>query len=330
MNPVKTFLRIQKDPAYLLKNYLLDLFMTLTLIVVLKNILSSSWDLSSAQMIFLTPFAMIWGCLIASFLHNASHANVGGNLLNRMVGEFCGAWVLYGYSNFIMIHHLHHRYSDEKHDPVHPGEMNFLVFLSAPMRYMIVATKGWLRERHGHEEKYETLMEAQTVIFHINLVLKIVLWHTVFGTDLFLAFYVPALLANYGILAHINYVCHRENEDGSVEIVNLNHNLYYRFANFITFGGYYHKNHHLRLNVFNPMKMESARAEERLFTIGPQRLPYRIYKTDNVLKNYFDLQVWGEARKSGKRSGDRRVFNVPCEVMGLPERRLHHDRRRGF
>ncbi len=323
MNPVKTFLKIQKDPAYLLKNYLLDMFMTLALIVVLKNILSS-WDLSTAQMVFLAPFAVIWGCLIASFLHNASHANVGGNLLNRMVGEFCGAWVLYGYSNFIMIHHLHHRYSDEKHDPVHPGEMNFLVFLSAPMRYMIVATKGWLRERHGHEEKYETLMEAQTVIFHINLVLKIVLWHTVFGTDLFLAFYVPALLANYGILAHINYVCHRENEDGSVEIVNLNHNLYYKFANFITFGGYYHKNHHLRLNVFNPMKMESARAEEKLFTIEPHRLPYRIYKTDNILKNYFDLQVWGEARK------DRRVFNVPCEVMGLPERRLHNDRRRGF
>ncbi len=329
MNPVKTFLRIQKDPAYLLKNYLIDLFITVALIVLLKTILSS-WDLSVGQMIFLTPFAMIWGCLIASFLHNASHANVGGNLLNRIVGEFCGAWVLYGYSNFIMIHHLHHRYSDEKHDPVHPGEMNFLVFLSAPMRYMIVATKGWLRERHGHEEKYETLMEAQTVIFHINLVLKIVFWHTVFGTDLFLAFYVPALLANYGILAHINYVCHRENEDGSVEIVNLNHNLYYRFANFITFGGYYHKNHHLRLNVFNPMKMESARVEERLFTIEPHRLPYRIYKTDNALKNYFNLQVWGEARKSNTRSGDRRVFNVPCEVMGLPERRLHNDRRRGL
>lgn len=330
MNPVKTFLRIQKDATYLMKNYLLDMFFTISLIILMKSVLSHSFAPSTGQMFFLVPFAMIWGCLIASFLHNASHANVGGRLLNRMVGEFCGAWVLYGYTNFIMIHHLHHRYSDEKHDPVHPGEMNFLVFLSAPMRYMIVATKGWLRERHGEDQNYETLMQGQTVIFHINLVLKIVLWHSIFGTDLFLAFYIPALLANYGILAHINYVCHRENEDGSVEIVNLNNNLYYRFANFITFGGYFHKNHHLRLNVFNPAKMDTAKTEVRLFTVAPKTLPYRIYKSKNAVKNYFDLQVWGEARIAPERSAERRVFNIPCQAMGLPERRLHNDRRRGF
>lgn len=304
MTPVKTFIKIQRDSNYLAMNYAMDFAVTLSLIVLMGFL---GWKPEAVLGDFawmLLPFAIVWGCMISSFLHNASHENIGNSFTNRLAGEFCGAWVLYGFSNFVMIHLLHHRYSDEKHDPVHPGEMNFFVFLSAPMRYMIRVTKDWLREQHGNESDYEMKMNVQIVLFHVNLILKVVLWHKIFGTELFTFFYLPALLANYGILAHINYVCHRDNADGSVEIVNLNHNAYYRFANFITFGGYFHKNHHVRLNVFNPMKLTGRRYETRYFTIKAEHHNVEAFPMKHpevsALKNYFDLHVWGEAKKLTK------------------------------
>ncbi len=312
MTPVKIFSSIQKKTNYLLQNYIVDLLVTVGILAGMKFFGHNPEAVLGHFAWALLPFAMIWGSMISSFLHNASHENIGSKFSNRLAGEFCGAWVLYGFSNFVMIHHLHHRFSDEKHDPVHPGEMNFFVFLSAPMRYMIVATKGWLREMHGQKKNYENIMNAQVVFFHLNLGLKLILWYKFFGPELFTFFYVPALLANYGILAHINYVCHRDNADGSVEIVNLNHNAYYRFANAVTFGGYFHKNHHVRLNVFNPAKLTGHRFEARYFTIKPQHLNVEMlnmrHPEVSVLKNYFDLHVWGEAKKVKKYTAHNTIL----------------------
>lgn len=310
MSASKTFLRIQKEHDYLVKNYFVDFFLTLAAIIALRM---SDWSpsVSAGKWNILIAFvAIIWGWMISSFLHNSSHENVGNGTLNRLVGEFCGAWVLYGFTNFIMIHHLHHRYSDEKHDPVHPGKMTFLVFISAPMRYMIRETKGWLRERHGERRDYEFFMNVQIVMFHLGLVLKLFLWQKLFGTELFVSFYLPSLISNYAILAHINYVCHRDHADGSVEIVNLNHNLYYKFANFITFGGYFHKNHHIRLSAFNPAKLSGDRYERPYFSVKgtEETTVFEDRRSAGFLKKYFDLQVWGEARRPAKRTSQRTML----------------------
>lgn len=314
MSPTLTFSRIQKDDQYLVRSYFFDSALT---VLILAGLQFGDWrpgGFLGNWALALLPFAIIWGCMIASFLHNTSHENVGGKIMNRLAGEFCGVWVLYGFTNFIMVHHLHHRYSDEKHDPVHPGEMNFLVFLSAPMRYMIKAAKGWLREQHGHLSDYEWTMKLQIALFHLNLVLKIFFWRAVMGQELFLFFYLPSLLANYAILAHINYVCHRDHADGSVEIVNLNHNAYYRFANLITFGGYFHKNHHIRLNVFHPGKLQGARFERPYFSVRPllenvEALPVRKQNISRFVR-YFDLQVWGEARKTMNKPIQKNIFMI--------------------
>jgi fatty acid desaturase len=288
MTSTQTYLKIKRDPTYLLRVYTIEMMVfaiLVTLLVAFRDFTSMNVSLGLMVM----PVAVIFGFLVASFIHNASHGNVGNKVFNRMVGEFCGTWVLYGFTNFIMVHLLHHQYSDEELDPVNPHGMSFLKFISAPMRYMIRVTKKFLFLQHGKTQNYSLIMNTQTVIFHLNLVLKLAFWFLVFGKTLFVFFYLPAFISNIAILAHINYVCHRDLEDGTVETVNLNHNLYYKVANFITFGGYFHKSHHMKLNVFNPMKL------------GSETLPTRKTATYNgsFLSRYFDMNnIWGEGQKN--------------------------------
>lgn len=283
----KTFLKIKNDKSFLLKLYLKDMGLTCLVILLAGNSLNpESFTLAHLCLI---PIALIFGCLVASFLHNTCHQNVPNKWLNRLIGEFCGAWVLYGFSNFIMIHFLHHQHSDKELDPVNPKGMSFFVFLSAPMRYMIGTAKKWLRLKHGDHHNYESTMSAQIIVFHLNLVLKLVMWHSIFGTTGFLTFYLPSLLANYGILAHINYVCHRDLENGEVEIVNLNHNFYYKFANLITFGGYFHKNHHLKMGLFNPMRLGKS---DTAFTMKEN------YRGSFVSRYFNTNEIWGDGQKN--------------------------------
>jgi fatty acid desaturase len=288
MTSTQTYLKIKRDPTYLLRVYTIEMMVFAILVTLLvANRELTSMNLSIGLMVM--PGAVIFGFLVASFIHNASHGNVGNKVFNRMVGEFCGTWVLYGFTNFIMVHLLHHQYSDEELDPVNPHGMSFLKFISAPMRYMIRVTKKFLFLQHGKTQNYALIMNMQTVIFHLNLVLKLTFWFLLFGKTFFVFFYLPAFISNIAILAHINYVCHRDLEDGTVETVNLNHNLYYKVANFITFGGYFHKSHHMKLNVFNPMKL------------GAETLPIPKCATYNgsFLSRYFDMNnIWGEGQKN--------------------------------
>lgn len=251
------FLGIKRDRFYLLKHYSLDLAAMTLILVTLYFFTEDTSDLKLSSLIYIIP-GILFGLVTAGLLHNTSHNNVKSTLLNRVIGEFCGWWVLYGYKNFVMIHFLHHIYTDKKHDPVNPEGMSFFVFLTAPMRYMIRKTKGWLFEVHGQGDSYHKIMLLQTVLFNLILLARLALWYMVLGKELFFFFYLPGYISNVMIFAHINYICHRELADGSIEIVNLNHNLYYKFANFMTAGGYFHKNHHINPNLFNPRSYKSA------------------------------------------------------------------------
>ncbi len=246
------FRKINKDRLYLLKSYALDMLVMLVLIALLSVTGISIGFEYSHWYLLIIPFAMMNGLVLASLLHNTSHNNIKNDFLNRVVGEYCGYWVLYGFENFVLVHFLHHKYSDEELDPVNPKGMSFIVFLSAPMRYMIDATRKYLMKIHGSTENYSFIMKTQTLAFHINIILRLVIWYMLLGKTLFFTFYIPGVLSIVAIFAHINYNCHQEKEDGSIEIVNLNHNLYYKIANFFTVGGYFHLNHHQNVNLFDP------------------------------------------------------------------------------
>jgi fatty acid desaturase len=252
--------------------------------------------------LFLIVLAIPFGWIVASFLHNTGHGNIKNNYLNKLIGEFCGNFVGYGFNNFILVHTLHHQYSDHQFDPVNPKGMTFLKFVLAPIKYMIVHTKQYLRFKHGHHKNYEKILFSQSIVFYINLILRQIIWLYVFGSKLYLLFYLPALFSNILILAHINYVCHRDFDDGSVEIFNLDHNLYYKVANFITMGGYYHKSHHLSLNYFDPRNYKGKRLFKPLRTVQGNQITLnnlnKIEKNNNSLRNYFNLNnIWVASNK---------------------------------
>lgn len=297
MTSSKIFYRIKNDKYYLLNSYLMDMAVMSSLIFLLvKTNWQMTLNFSFSSLVSIILFAIINGLIVSSLLHNTSHSNVPTKLLNRIVGEYCGYWVLYGFTNFSLVHILHHQHSDEEMDPVNPKGMSFFVFLTAPMRYMIKATQKFLFSIHGNKEDYNTIMNTQVVVFHLNLILRLSIWYLLLGKTLFLAFYLPGFLTIVAIFAHINYVCHRDNIDGSVEIVNLDHNLYYKFANFFTMGGYFHKNHHINMKVFNPKLLESKRSERPLVSVQPKiylNPNEQYYFMGSFIAKYFSLNnVW--------------------------------------
>lgn len=261
MGSSQIFYKFRKDRFALLRFYLVEfLLMSFLMISLLSMGILGTNPTEMSGLIFVAP-GIVCGLVLASLLHNTAHGNIKNKYLNRVVGEICGYWVLYGFQNFVLIHMLHHKFSDEEFDPVNPKGMNFFVFLTAPMRYMIRATKKYLFSIHGKHADYQNVMRSQSVVFNINLILRLSLWFIILGPKLFVFFYLPGIMATIGIFAHINYNCHEENpKDGTVEIVNLNHNLYYKIANTLTFGGYFHKNHHLNPRLFDPRSLSESKS----------------------------------------------------------------------
>lgn len=286
--------RIKADKFFLLNTYLKDMATMLVLIAALAYFnIGLHLELSHIATLIVVAIAIINGLLISSFLHNTSHGNVGSKLVNRMVGEYCGYWVLYGFSNFVLVHMLHHQFSDKDLDPVNPKGMSFFTFLTAPMRYMIKTTKQFLFQIHGNKEHYQSIMNAQIMVFHLNLILRLVIWFLLLGKTMFLCFYIPGFLTIVTIFAHINYVCHRDLEDGSVEVVNLNHNLYFKVANFFTIGGYFHKNHHLNMKAFDPRQVHKKRNNPL------SSIKKKVRHQGTFPARYLGINnVWGEGQKN--------------------------------
>lgn len=288
------FHRIKADKFFLLNTYLKDMAVMLSLIAFLSFFhIGLNVHASYIAQAFIIIFAVMNGLVVSSLLHNTSHGNVGNKYINRIVGEYCGYWVLYGFSNFVLVHMLHHQFSDKDLDPVNPKGMRFFVFLTAPMRYMIQTTKQFLFQVHGKEKNYHSIMNAQVVVFHLNLVLRLLIWYLILGKTLFYTFYIPGFLTIVTIFAHINYVCHRDLEDGSVEVVNLDHNLYFKVANFFTMGGYFHKNHHLNMKAFNPKYVRKYRQNPLSSVAKNSR-----YLGDAFTKYMAINNVWGEGKRN--------------------------------
>jgi len=272
MKGSKLFRQIKADRTYLLKSYLKDMIlMSVMILLFLKTKAGLNLELTLPFAFIIIPFAVMNGLIIASLLHNTSHNNIRNTVFNRVIGEYCGYWVLYGYTNFVLIHFLHHQYSDEELDPVNPKGMSFIVFLTAPMRYMIRAAKKFLFKMHGQNSDYKKIMSAQTIVFHLNLLLRLILWYLLLGKSLFLLFFIPGFVSIVAVFAHINYICHKQTEKG-VDIQNLNHNLYYKIANFFTMGGYYHKNHHINMRLFDPRDLEKSRSHSKIHIHAINRL----------------------------------------------------------
>lgn len=106
----------------------------------------------------------------------------------------------------------------------------------------------------GNERKYQKIWQLNPYCGLFGLIARILFWYLFLGTAGFLFFFIPSYLFNNILFTHLNYYSHRPHskENGNFEILNLNHNLYYKFMNSIFYGIYFHKNHHLKPSLSNP------------------------------------------------------------------------------
>ncbi len=268
--PLGVLSNCRRSQWYLLRSYGRDT-------VVLLALLSVTWLLRGPPSAFafhpwhlaLSMLAIPFGWWVSSVMHNTGHGNFPRGV-NRVLGEFAGAWLGYGLTNFTLIHSLHHAYADHEHDPVSPRGHGFVGFLLSPMGIATKRARRWLRERHEGKPAYEWTARGEWLFFQVNLALRVAWWLVLFGPSVFVCFYVVSICSNVTMLAHINFACHRDHPDGSVEVVDLDEGLYYRLANAVTRGGYFHRSHHASPSVLDP---RTRRLETPMFTIEARSTP---------------------------------------------------------
>ena len=206
----------------------------------------------------LLPIAIYIGPLSAVLLHNSLHNNFKPRWLNPIVGEICALQQLSaGASVAKVIHYAHHAFPDDpEKDPHPPKGYTFLGFIDGS-RALI---QNWMTRKYlenwGDSEKTKSMWKVQNGLLLCSRFVKTFFWFSLFGPKLFVLLFLPSYLANVLFFACFNYYTHPEKEDGASDILNVDNNLFFKICNKVLFGVMYHKNHHLKPRLFNPMLMK--------------------------------------------------------------------------
>ena len=281
--------RFKKDSNYLLRYSLIHCLVFSILISVLYSFkginLSFSFDILD---IFYVLLALLLCGLPSSILHNCAHRNVGPRVLNDIVGELLGTVMLYGYRGFSLGHMFHHKFPDNpEFDPHPPRGYSFLRFVISPVKAtLVILERAYLKEFGDTDETRRNLL-LQKFFFNFSISLKVLFWFLVFGPKVFIAFYLVLYISNIFVFAHINYATHVEDELGNSKIINLNNHLYFKIVNVVSFGGYFHKNHHRKPSAFNPSSIKENL--EPLHTYCPN---ISNSKEQNIQENRFKFTTW--------------------------------------
>jgi fatty acid desaturase len=214
----------------------------------------------SPWQLLLIPFGIYAGGLSAVFIHNATHGSFPARWLNSLAGYICGVHQLWGFMGWKLIHLLHHMYSDQMDHDTHPPKgLTFWQFGRRMFVYSSQAVSRRYRDQWGNSAATCFLQSANLTIFWAMAAVNLVLWYMVLGPVGFAFFYVPSYLTNHLLFVDINYTAHPENpHTGDTAAANLNHNWYYKIANALWFGIYFHGNHHRRPLLFNPRHMQEV------------------------------------------------------------------------
>ena len=262
--------QFRKDPDLLLRycqNSLL-LFMVLNGALLMLKGVDFEFDFRPSDAFFIL-LPLIFCGLPSSIMHNCAHKNIRPLLLNNVVGEVCGTFMLYGFKGFALAHMFHHLHPDDPlMDPHPPQGKKFLPFVISPIKSTLLVVERAYYGYHGRTDASVANIRKQVILFNLCLAARTAFWFLLLGPKYFLLAYLPTYFANIFVFAHINFAAHRECADGTSEILNLNHNIYYKYINQVSFGGYFHKSHHLRPGVFNPATV-TIDEKKRLVTNVP-------------------------------------------------------------
>ncbi len=216
----------------------------------------------------LIPLGVYVGGISAVFIHNASHGSFPNRTLNEFCGHASGIHQLWGFTGWKLIHLIHHHYSDnDAMDPHAPAGMGFWEFT----RVMFVKSSRKIseryREHYGNGLGTRILQRATLVIFFALVFTNLALFYLLLGPVGFVFFYVPSFIANHMLFVDINYTAHpRSEETNDTAAANLDNTLYYKIANALLFGIYYHANHHRKPLLFNPKHMVIAQRARKAET----------------------------------------------------------------
>lgn len=284
--------RFRKDPYYLLKYYFANIALIGGGIVAAESLLGRSQDLHfsafwliglilfvlpSYSLIFLSglyylalicivqpqdlslaslaliPVGILGGTVSAALMHNAAHGNFRRGWENRFWGEACGLFQLTGFAGWCISHFIHHAAPDNPEKDAHaPGEMTFSAYVNGMGQLMKKSLTGKYFEIHGDAAHRRATWSLVDMLLPLVRYMRVAVVLLVFGPTLFVMLYVPFKVANTLIYGDFNYRTHRPTGDGGYEVLNLNHTIWYKLLNAISFGSYFHKNHHRNANVFNP------------------------------------------------------------------------------
>jgi len=201
----------------------------------------------------LVPAGILAGTVSAALMHNAAHGNFRRGWQNRFWGEVCGLFQLSGFAGWCISHFIHHSAPDNPEKDAHaPGDMSFRTYVNAMGQLMKANLTARYFEMHGDSVHSRATWSLVGALLPLVRYLRIAFILVLLGPTLFVVLYVPFKIANTLIYGDFNYRTHRPTANGGYEVLNLNHTIWYKVLNAISFGSYFHKNHHRKPNVFNP------------------------------------------------------------------------------
>lgn len=247
--------KFKKDKYYLLKYFSVSFIIFAGILAIQLGLIDpekyQNIQITWHGLLFL-PFGLILGVQVPVLIHNCVHGNLRPPLLNKIAGEIAGVYVLLGMAAFEINHRMHHVHSDSHLDPHNPHKRGFIGFFFANN---FGGTKPVLKkflDYHGDTSANRNLFKLIVFMHFIGVPMRLAFWIMLLGPDLFVTAFIPSYLFHMFVFAHINYVTHETLDNGEVEIYNLNSNIYYKFVNFFGSGVYFHKNHHINPNFYNP------------------------------------------------------------------------------
>lgn len=254
----QTWALFRSDPFYLTRYFSFHTVLLLVVSYLLVEFrgIDLTLNLNAYYLAFL-PMAVLFGIQVPVLMHNCMHGNLKSKTSNYICGEASGFFALMSLGILRINHTLHHAYADSLNDPHDPSEKSFVKFFFVSQLTGARIIEQKYLEYHGTTAKNILLFKFNIFLHYAGHFLRLFVWFMILGAELFAAFYMPAFLIYSLAFAHVNYITHRRNASGEVEIINKNDNYYYKFINYIGSGVYFHKNHHNHPRLMNPMLIEN-------------------------------------------------------------------------
>jgi len=213
-------------------------------------------DFSSLKllvMLFCGIYSGIWANVL---IHNASHGSIKPRWLNRLVGEIVGIQLLSGFPGFAIIHIEHHRHSDDLEKDPHPNPPNtsFWEYIDKTRAQLRICFGRLYTETWGNNENYSKSWKRIRPLIPLNRIARAILILIILGPLYFTYIFIVSHITTQLAFGVINYYSHMPKKDGLTQIVNLDHNIVFKVLNRCFSEAFYHKNHHEKPYLFNPMK----------------------------------------------------------------------------